>query len=79
MIWGITMTDTIIIGADHGGFYLKEEIKGILAGLGLHVKDTGADTYDADDDYPEFASKVASAVSSGAFKTSNISIFFFRD
>ena len=67
MIWGITMTDTIIIGADHGGFYLKEEVKGVLAGLGFQVMDTGADTYDADDDYPEFASKVAASVSSGEF------------
>jgi len=61
------MTDAIIIGADHGGFHLKEEVKDILSDLGFQVTDTGANTYDAGDDYPEFASKVAASVSSGEF------------
>ena len=62
------MTDAIIIGADHGGFYLKEEVKNILSDLGLQVTDTGASTYDSEDDYPEFAAKVAASVSSGEFE-----------
>ncbi len=32
----------ILIGADHGGFELKEHIKGFLAGRGLDVEDVGA-------------------------------------
>lgn len=61
------MSDEMIIAADHGGFYLKEEVKSILTGLGFQVTDVGAHTYDGDDDYPEFASRVATSVSSGEF------------
>ena len=61
------MSDEMIIAADHGGFYLKEEVKSILTGLGFQVTDVGAHAYDGDDDYPEFASRVAACVSSGEF------------
>ena len=51
----------IAIGADHGGFPLKEELKKYLAGLGYAVKDFGA--YSADPvDYPDIAFLVARAV-----------------
>ena len=56
----------IIIGSDHGGFVLKEKLKLYLQKKGISVKDVG--TYSADScDYPEFAYKVACAVSCGKF------------
>ena len=52
----------IAIGADHGGFKLKEEIKKYLSEIGLEYKDFG--TYDEErTDYPIYAKKVAEAVS----------------
>lgn len=57
----------VIIGADHGGFHLKEEIKAVLSQSGWQVMDAGSHSYDSKDDYPEFASKVASGVSTGGF------------
>ncbi len=55
----------IVIGADHGGFPLKEEITALLKKWGHTVDDVGAHSYDAQDDYPDFAKPVAEAVSSG--------------
>lgn len=55
----------IVIGADHGGFPLKQEIVPVLESAGHIVQDIGAHTYDAQDDYPDFAKPVAEAVASG--------------
>jgi ribose 5-phosphate isomerase B len=58
---------SIIIGADHAGFLLKEKLKGFLAERGLDVIDAG--TYNGDSvDYPDFGRKVAESVSSGSVK-----------
>jgi len=54
---------TIYIGADHRGFALKEKLKQTLLGEGYDVVDVGAATYVPDDDYPDYAVKVAQAVS----------------
>jgi len=55
---------TVAIGADHGGFELKENLKADLNGMGLNVKDVG--TYNkAAVDYPDYAHEVAKLVSSG--------------
>src|SRR5579872_1809678 len=55
---------TIAIGADQGGFRLKETLKPILEGLGLSPRDVGA--YDEKAvDYPDIAHKVAGLVASG--------------
>jgi len=52
----------IIIGSDHAGFDLKEALKESFDGM----VDVG--TYNEDSvDYPDFAAKVARAVSSGEF------------
>ncbi len=59
------MTLTVIIGSDHRGCAMKAALKEFMQGLGLVVKDAGPFT-DASADYPEFAAKVARAVSSGA-------------
>lgn len=53
---------TVAIGADHGGYPMKEQLKGYLADLGLSVRDFGTNSTDAVD-YPDFAHAVAKAVS----------------
>ena len=52
---------TVAIGADHGGFKMKEQVKGFLGDLGLQVRDFGTNSTDAVD-YPDFAHAVAKAV-----------------
>jgi ribose 5-phosphate isomerase B len=54
----------VAVGADHGGFPMKEELKGFLIELGHRVRDFGTDSTDAVD-YPDFAHAVARAVSEG--------------
>jgi ribose 5-phosphate isomerase B len=54
----------VAVGADHGGFPLKEELKGFLAELGHRVRDFGTHSAEAVD-YPDFAHAVARAVSEG--------------
>ena len=53
------------IGADHGGFVMKQQLARKLAEQGHEVIDFGNMVYDADDDYPEFAIPLARAVASG--------------
>ena len=52
----------IVIGSDHGGLELKEVIKAALISRGMDVNDCGTDNGESVD-YPDFAEKVASAVS----------------
>lgn len=52
----------IAVGADHGGFKMKEELKSFLNELGHQVRDFGTNSEDAVD-YPDFAHAVAKAVS----------------
>lgn len=54
----------VAIGADHGGFELKEALKSDLNALGFAIQDVGTNSKDAVD-YPDFAHAVAQAVSSG--------------
>jgi ribose 5-phosphate isomerase B len=54
----------IALGADHGGYKMKEELKALLAELGHHALDFGTNSTDAVD-YPDFAHAVARAVSTG--------------
>jgi len=54
----------VAIGADHGGFELKEALKSDITTLGFEVSDMGTNSKDAVD-YPDFAHAVAQAVSSG--------------
>jgi RpiB/LacA/LacB family sugar-phosphate isomerase len=53
------------IGADHGGFDLKETLKKHLLARNLTIKDFGAAGKDPADDYPDFAQPVALAVAAG--------------
>jgi len=54
----------IALGADHGGFQLKESIKAFLRELGHEVIDCGTSSTEAVD-YPDFALAVAELVSQG--------------
>ena len=54
------------IGSDHGGFDLKEQVKEYLKSLGHTVVDCGCFSKESCD-YPVFAKKVASGVSSGDY------------
>jgi ribose 5-phosphate isomerase B len=54
----------VAVGADHGGYPLKEELKVLLAELGHRVRDFGTNSTEAVD-YPDFAHAVARAVSEG--------------
>jgi ribose 5-phosphate isomerase B len=55
---------TLAIGADHGGFRLKEALKPILEGLGLQIRDVGVYEEKAAD-YPDLALAVAELVAAG--------------
>lgn len=52
----------IALGADHGGYNLKTDLSEFLSGLGHTLVDYGTDSQDPCD-YPQFAYKVAKAVS----------------
>jgi ribose 5-phosphate isomerase B len=54
----------VAIGADHGGYDLKEILKTTLNELGMDVRDVGAYNKGAVD-YPDFAHEVARLVSVG--------------
>ena len=56
---------TIAMGADHGGFALKEALKPLIESLGLAVRDVGVYEEKAAD-YPDLALKVAELVAGGA-------------
>lgn len=55
----------IAMGADHGGFHLKNELMAWLKHKGHEVTDMGAYILDHEDDYPDFARPVAEAVADG--------------
>jgi len=47
----------IVLCSDHGGYELKEEIKKFLTKNNVEFLDCGADSFDKDDDYPDFVQK----------------------
>lgn len=53
----------IYLGADHRGFKLKEKVKKSLENLGYLYQDFGNKIFDSNDDYPDFAEKVAEKIS----------------
>jgi ribose 5-phosphate isomerase B len=55
----------LVIGADHAGFPLKEEVRANLAQAGHDVIDLGTYKPDPLDDYPDFAELVGLAVKRG--------------
>lgn len=61
---GSTATKLVAVGADHGGFKMKQDLKTFLTESGHRVHDFGTDSEDAVD-YPDFAHAVARAVADG--------------
>jgi ribose 5-phosphate isomerase B len=57
-------SQTIALGADHGGYALKEQLKPFLAKLGWQVSDCGCHSADSVD-YPDYAFVVARMVAEG--------------
>jgi len=55
---------TIAIGADHGGFRLKEQLKPMIEIAGLAIRDVGVHE-EKPADYPDIAEQVAELVASG--------------
>ncbi|PIZ65282.1 ribose-5-phosphate isomerase [Candidatus Roizmanbacteria bacterium CG_4_9_14_0_2_um_filter_39_13] len=60
MLYTILMT--IFIGADHRGFELKNKLVEYLQDQNIRVEDLGNYEHDPEDDYPDYAQKVAQAV-----------------
>jgi ribose 5-phosphate isomerase B len=54
----------VALGADHGGYELKEQLKSYLRDWGYTILDLGTSSTDAVD-YPDFAEAVANAVVRG--------------
>jgi len=59
--------EKIIIGSDHAGFKLKEEIKDYLLKKGFRIKDIGAYSQESCD-YPLIAYALAKEVAQGKFR-----------
>ena len=53
----------IYLGSDHAGFEAKEKLKKYLEIKKIEYEDLGALRYNGGDDYPDYAFKVAKAVS----------------
>lgn len=45
----------VILGSDHGGFSMKEKVKGWLTAQGVEIDDVGAYSLVPDDDYVDYA------------------------
>lgn len=58
----MSQTPHIIIGSDHAGFHLKEEIKQYLDRKNISYVDLGNKNYVRTDDYPDVAHAVATKV-----------------
>ncbi len=56
----------IYLGADHRGFEMKEEVKQWLTDNDYEVEDVGNFVFDPDDDYVDFALKVAESIEGGS-------------
>jgi len=62
----------IILASDHGGYELKEYLKQYFSKRKIDFLDTGALTYDENDDYPDF---IKPAVKKVLEDTNNCGIF----
>lgn len=54
----------VILGADHGGFSYKEDVKSWLESSGYEVDDVGALTLEPDDDFVDYAVEAVKKVTS---------------
>jgi ribose 5-phosphate isomerase B len=63
----VSVSDTpLVIASDHGGYELKRDLCARLVELGMPYVDLGP-TSNESVDYPDYAAKVACAVSSGEY------------
>lgn len=53
----------IYIASDHAGYEMKNELKEYLSDLGYNVEDLGANTYNPEDDYPDYAKLISENIS----------------
>ncbi len=56
----------VVLGADHGGYELKDRIAEFLKNKGYEIKDMGVNSSDSVD-YPDFAEKTAREFLSGDY------------
>jgi len=59
------MAKRVVVAADHGGFVLKTNLISWLREQGIEVLDLGTTIFDIEDDYPDFALKLAEVVACG--------------
>ena len=52
----------IVVASDHAGFELKNALVPMLKLLGHEVEDMGPDSFDSEDDYPDFIVPLAKVV-----------------
>lgn len=57
------MKGVVYLGSDHAGFEMKEKLKAFLNKKKIKFEDLGSFVLDEGDDYPDYAFKVAEAVS----------------
>ena len=55
----------IAVGTDHAGFSLKERLVEAIRQAGHEIVDCGADRVIPGDDYPDYAERVAAAITEG--------------
>ncbi len=53
----------IYIASDHAGYEMKNELKEYLSSLGHAVEDLGANTYNSEDDYPDYTKLISEYIS----------------
>jgi len=54
----------VVLGSDHAGYELKEDLKGVLGGLGHEILDVGTNSTDPAD-YPDYAEALAAELKEG--------------
>jgi ribose 5-phosphate isomerase B len=59
------MSLRVALAADHGGFVLKASLIPWLEEQDYEILDLGASIFNATDDYPDFAEKLAEAIAEG--------------
>lgn len=58
-------TMRIVLGADHAGFEMKQDLATFVRGLGHEVLDVGTTSGTTPDDYPDFAEALGNALREG--------------
>ena len=56
---------SVAVASDHGGFALKQTLVPLLQKAGYKIIDLGSTEFLQDDDYPDYAEKLAREVNSG--------------